>query len=78
VDGLCEEFFSRSTGALNQDGTIALGNVGEDMKDFVNPVVFADDISQCVPLGEFLFQFLNSGKIPEGLNPANDLAFFIP
>ena len=78
MDSLCKEFFPRAAGALNQGGTIALGNVGENMKDFVNPVVFTDDISQCIPLGEFFFKFLNGGKIPEGFNSTNDLAFFIP
>ena len=77
VDGFCKKFFACAAGALDQDRAIALRYIWKNVEDVMNQVVFADNVTERVFLGQLLFEFFNRGEIPEGLYTPDDLPPFI-
>ena len=76
MDGLCKKFFACAAGALDKDRAVAFRYIGKNTEDVMNQVVFTDNVTKPVFLGQFLFEFFNRGEIPEGLDSPDDLASF--
>ncbi len=78
MNRLCEKLFARSAGPLNEDCAITFRDVWKDIENLMNQMVFTNDVTKCVSLGKFLFEFFNCGEVPEGLNTTDDLSLFVP
>ena len=69
-----KKLLARPTGTLDENGAAAHGNVRQDVENFLDMVIFADDVLKPILIVDCLSQCFHSGKIPENLHPADGTA----
>ena len=63
VDCSREQFLAGTAGSFNQNGAIALSDLGKDFKDFMNCPASSDDVGEPIFRFEFLSQFLHEAQV---------------
>ena len=59
VDRLGEELLARAAGALDQDGTVTGGDVGDHLEELLHGLAAADDVGEGIPALELLAELLD-------------------